>query len=172
MTAVMEKPRNPPLLVKRIGERFLRTLEFLLSKSTNSPFTLEMGGGRKGKDPAWRGIDSLISRVSGYSGEMLVEVIINRSMPGRDSVNRLSAWKTWKLGKAGKMDDSEIPEISLRATKSRIGSRGNGGGRRAGRLITTVHLSPFSTRSCSRPACFGGARRWRASERFHANASA
>lgn len=112
MTAVMEKPRNPPLLVKRIGERFLRTLEFLLSKSTNSPFTLEMGGGRKGKNPAWRGIDSLISRVSGYSGEMLVEVIINRSMPGRDSVNRLSAWKTWKLGKAGKMDDSEIPEIS------------------------------------------------------------
>lgn len=42
----------------------------------------------------------------------MVEVIINRSMPGRDSVNRLSAWKTWKLGKAGKMDDSEIPEIS------------------------------------------------------------
>lgn len=42
----------------------------------------------------------------------MVEVIINRSMPGRDNVNRLSAWKTWKLGKAGKMDDSEIPEIS------------------------------------------------------------
>lgn len=57
------KTPYPPLLVKRIGERFLRTLEFLLSKSTNSPFTLEIGGGRKGKDPAWRGIDSLISRL-------------------------------------------------------------------------------------------------------------